>query len=323
MTHDFRHDPVMLDEMLVAIDPQDGEVYLDGTFGAGGYTRAILNKANCKVIAFDRDPEARPRYDGMTAEHRARCTFVDAPFSEMAERLRALNISGVDGVVLDLGVSSPQLDDAARGFSFRFSGPLDMRMDPRVGESAADVVNSRDEEELANIIYIYGEDRKSRSIARAIVAARKIARIETTDQLASIIRRVIRVSPKDQSDPCTRTFQALRIFVNTELDELSAALRSAMTILNTGGRLVVVTFHSLEDRIVKQFFQTHGGRAARPSRYAPDIEIAAPLLTLPTSKAIPPTEAEVRRNPRARSAHLRIAIRTDAPLGPEFQETAA
>lgn len=309
------HDPVMLNEMLAALAPVNDEIYVDGTFGAGGYTRAILQSApGCRVIAFDRDPEARVRFEALPSDVRARVTFVDAPFSQMRTCLEALGQTDVNGVVLDLGVSSPQLDQAERGFSFRFDGPLDMRMDPRSGESAADVVNGYDEKALADIIYQYGEERQSRSVARAIVTARKEGSITSTQELATIIRRVIRKSPKDTSDPCTRTFQGLRIFVNRELDELDAALDAGITVLKEGGRLVVVTFHSLEDRMVKQFMQDKSGRTARPSRYAPDVVAASPVLNLPSTKALPPSDAETRRNPRARSAHLRVAIRTAAPL---------
>ena len=310
------HRPVMLREMLAAIAPADGEVYVDGTFGAGGYTQAILDAADCRVIAFDRDPEARARYDALPASVRDRCTFIDAPFSSLHSALSAQGITSINGVVLDLGVSSPQLDDAARGFSFRGDGPLDMRMDPRTGANAADLVNTLPERELADILFQYGEEKKSRAIARAIVDARRTQPITTTAQLANLIRRVIKASPRDTIDPATRSFQALRIAVNDELGELRAALQSALQCLAPGGRLVVVTFHSLEDRIVKQFFTTHGGRAPNTSRHLPTIGAAtAPaLLDLPTIKPIAPSDDEVAVNPRARSAHLRRAIRTDIAI---------
>lgn len=320
MTKANTHLPVMLREVLASLAPRDGDVIVDGTFGAGGYTAAITASARCHVYAFDRDPDAKARYNALPDDVKTNCTFIDAAFSDLAQEMKAHDIAALDGVVLDLGVSSPQLDDAARGFSFRFDGPLDMRMDPRVGQSAADLVNTMAERDLANLIYEYGEDKKSRSIARAIVAARAEGPITTTTALARIIRSVIRPSPKDTIDPCTRTFQALRIAVNGELDELRAVLRAALAMLKVGGRLVVVTFHSLEDRIVKQFFQTYSDRAARPSRYAPDVAVSPPLLSLVSNKAIAPSDDEVAMNPRARSAHLRAAIRTDAALWPEFQE---
>lgn len=310
---DFSHDPVMLAEMRAAMAPQANEIYVDATFGAGGYTSALLADAPCRVIAFDRDPEAATRHMAMPAALRDRCTFVDAPFSDMGTQLQTLGVTGVNGVVMDLGVSSPQLDDAARGFSFRFSGPLDMRMDPRAGLSAADVVNDYDEKEIADILYLYGEERRARAIARAIIAARQDARIESTDALAAIIRRVVKTSPKDLIDPCTRSFQALRIFVNRELDELEAGLAAATRALKPQGRLVVVSFHSLEDRIVKQFLYRHAGRAGRPSRHLPEDTAAAPLYILHPARAQGPSAAECVRNPRARSAKMRVAIRTTAP----------
>jgi 16S rRNA (cytosine1402-N4)-methyltransferase len=320
MTATFTHIPVMLPDMIAALSPRDGQTYIDGTFGAGGYTRAILESADCKVIAFDRDPEARARYDAMPENLRARCRFIDAPFADMADHLDG---EQVDGVVLDLGVSSPQIDDPARGFSFRFNGPLDMRMDPRVGASAADVVNNADETDLANIIYDLGEDRKSRSIARAIVAARKEAPITTTQQLASIVRRVVRPGKGDTSDPCTRTFQALRLFVNNELDQLQAALRAALTLLQTGGRLVVVSFHSLEDRIVKRFLQEFSARSAQPSRHIPVTVDLPAYLDVPQTRAQSPSDDEARANSRSRSAHLRCAIRTTTTLPPNFCEVTS
>lgn len=309
------HAPVMLNEMLAALAPQNDEIYVDGTFGAGGYARAILTlSSTARVIAFDRDPAARARYDDLPENIRARVTFVDAPFSTLSQELKRLNIDTVHGVVLDLGVSSPQLDLPERGFSFRMEGPLDMRMNPRVGESAADVVNTYDEKSLADIIYQYGEERQSRGVAKAIITARKTAPIRTTTELATIIRRVVRTSPKDKIDPCTRTFQGLRIYINRELDELATVLQAALIALKPGGRLVVVTFHSLEDRIVKQFFQSQSGRTARPSRHAPDTGHSAPLLDIPQARALAPSKGEIARNPRSRSAHLRLAIRTTTPL---------
>jgi 16S rRNA (cytosine1402-N4)-methyltransferase len=313
------HIPVMMADMMAALGPQNGETYIDGTFGAGGYTTAILNAAKtAHVVAFDRDPEARARYDAMPDATRAHITFIDAPFSNMHDELAAHSISNVDGVVFDLGVSSPQIDNAARGFSFRFDGPLDMRMDPRAGLSAADIVNTYDERDLANIIFKYGEEHKSRAIARAIVNARKTAPIQTTEQLAAIIRTVIRPNPRDKIDPCTRTFQALRIAVNAELDELERALPAAVSVLKPGGRLVVVTFHSLEDRIVKDFFKTFSGRAPGASRHVPQTIQAEPLLSIDTHRAQNASDDEAQKNPRARSAKLRVAVRTAAPIPHNF-----
>jgi 16S rRNA (cytosine1402-N4)-methyltransferase len=287
---------------------------VDGTFGGGGYTTAFLNHAPCRVIAFDRDPAAKQRYQAMPAPLKERCLFIDAPFSQMIPQLAQHQIDQVDAVVLDLGVSSPQLDVAERGFSFRLDGPLDMRMDPRRGLSAADVINTHSADEIANIIYQYGEDRQSRRIARAIVAARQIAPITTTGALATVIRRVIPLHPRDLSDPCTRTFQALRIFVNGELDELQQVLAASLSVLKTGGRLVVVSFHSLEDRIVKQFMAQHGGRTRHTTRHAPAVQAAPIYLRLDQYRAISASNDEITRNPRSRSAHLRVAIRTDQPL---------
>jgi 16S rRNA (cytosine1402-N4)-methyltransferase len=318
------HAPVMLAEMLAALAVRDGETYVDGTFGAGGYTGAILETPGARVVAFDRDPAARVRYDLWPEDRQARCVFIDAPFSAMRDELTARGLAPVDGVVLDLGVSSPQLDVAERGFSFRFDGPLDMRMDPRVGVSAADVVNQTAEADLANLIYDLGEEKQSRAVARAIVAARKIAPITTTQGLAGIVRSVVRKSGKDGIDPATRTFQALRIFVNDELGELRRVLVAAVAVLRAGGRLVVVTFHSLEDRIVKQFFTEYSGRAPAPSRFMPAVGISAPsLLAVSTARAVSPGAAETSRNPRARSAHLRVAVRTEAPLPVNFMARGA
>jgi 16S rRNA (cytosine1402-N4)-methyltransferase len=314
MTHSPEHIPVMLAEVMTALAPVSGETYVDATFGLGGYTRRILAETECQVIAFDRDPAARAHYEALPHDARARCTFIDAPFSRLQDELNARDLAPVDGVVFDLGVSSPQLDKAERGFSFRFDGPLDMRMDPRVGISASEVVNTYDEGAIADILYTYGEEKKSRRIARAIVTARKNAPIETTGRLASVIRSVMPPKGADPIDPCTRSFQALRIFVNDELDELRRALTSALTVLHTGGRLVVVTFHSLEDRIVKQFMTNESGRSAKPSRYAPITAAERPAyLNLVHTKVLSASEAESRANPRARSAKLRVAIRTATP----------
>ncbi len=303
------HIPVMLADMLVALNPQPNGIYIDGTFGAGGYTRAILDQApGSKVIAFDRDPDARARYDEMDPSYKSRCTFIDAPFSTMHEHLTDMGIKSVNGVVLDLGVSSPQLDCGERGFSFRFDGPLDMRMDPRTGQSAADVLNTASEQDIADILYTYGEERKSRSIARAVVQDRVARPFQTTQDFANLVRRIVKTSPRDTSDPATRSFQALRIYVNRELDELQDALQSAVRIIQKDGRLVVVTFHSLEDRIVKQFMQEKSGTAAGPSRYIPIQKQDAPVLKLITPRGQPASDTEQEKNPRSRSARLRAAL---------------
>lgn len=305
------HIPVMLGEVLSHLSPRDREIYIDGTLGAGGYTRAILDHADCNVIAIDRDPEAHRRAAAWTGEYGSRLILVYNTFGNVAD------VPGerVHGFVLDLGVSSMQLDQGERGFSFRFDGPLDMRMDPTSGQSAADLVNTLPEKELADILYAYGDERHSRRIAKAIAEARQTRPFKTTGELASLIRSVLPRSKKDDIDPATRTFQALRIAVNDELGELERALEGAEQILAEGGRLVVVTFHSLEDRIVKMFLKERSGDIASPSRHIP---IAAPqkdepTFTLISKKAVEPSEAEIKNNPRARSAKLRAAIRTAAP----------
>lgn len=312
------HIPVMLNEVLATVKPADGEVYVDATFGAGGYTTAILEAADCTVLAIDRDRTALACGAALKEKYGARLHLLHGPFGEAKALVRAAGYEQVDGIVADLGVSSMQIDQAQRGFSFRFDGPLDMRMDQDSGEeTAADVVNSYDEKELANIIYHYGEERKSRHIAKAIIKARAESPIETTAQLADIVRGVVPRSPKDQSDPATRTFQALRIHVNHELEQVEQLLAASLPLLNEGGRLVVVSFHSLEDTLVKRFTQAHCGRVPSQSRHMPVADPslssqAAPAhFTLPSRKAIFPTDDESRDNPRSRSARLRVAIRTD------------
>ena len=302
----------MLGEVLRFLDPQDGEIYVDGTLGAGGYTRAILASApSCRVIAIDRDPEAHQRAEAWCADYGDRLTLVHNTFGNVQNCVSR----PVNGMVLDIGVSSMQIDQAERGFSFRFEGPLDMRMDRQSGESAADLVNTMEEGALADLIYAYGDERHSRRIARAIVAERKIQPITSTGKLASIIRAVSPKTRKDDIDPATRTFQALRIAVNDELGELERALAGAEEILAEGGRLVVVTFHSLEDRIVKNFLKERSGDTPSPSRYLPDAPQSAhaPSFKLLSRKAVEAGEEETARNPRARSAKLRAAIRTGAP----------
>lgn len=312
---DAPHIPVMLNEVLAALKPAANEIYVDGTLGAGGYTRGILNAdKNCKVIAIDRDQTAHDMAAKWGAEYAGRLTLVRNSFGNLEEALSGMDIESVDGLVLDLGVSSMQFDEADRGFSFRFDAPLDMRMDRSSGQTAADIVNTMAEEALANLIYLYGEERKSRHVASAIVKARAIAKIATTKQLADIIRSVIHVSPRDKIDPSTRTFQALRIAVNDELGELESVLAAAERVLKVGGRLVVVTFHSLEDRIVKNFLNEKARPAPSPSRHVP-IALDAPQnrlsFSLITKKPVLPTESEMKINSRSRSAKLRGAIRLE------------
>src|SRR5215472_711799 len=247
-----RHVPVLAREVVDALRPRDGGRYLDGTFGAGGYTSAMLDRAECQMIAIDRDPDAIAAGQALAERYAPRLRLIEGRFGDMAELLSAEGVDEVDGVALDLGVSSMQFDQAERGFSFRASGPLDMRMDKR-GPSAADLVNEADEAEIADIIWRYGEERKSRRVAHAIVERRQKQRIETTAELAEIVRRAVGPSARDESDPATRTFQALRIAVNDELGELERGLAAAEQVLAPGGRLAVVSFHSLEDRAVKDF----------------------------------------------------------------------
>lgn len=306
-----RHVPVMLAEVLAALGPKDGAVIVDGTFGAGGYTRAILAAAKTRVIAIDRDPDAIAGGAGLLAEARGRLELVHGRFGDLDAITRAAGYPAVDGVVLDIGVSSMQLDEAARGFSFRADGPLDMRMG-QTGESAADLVARLDEKQLADLIYTYGEERLSRPIARAILRERAEAPILTTRRLADIVAKVVRTKPGD-IHPATRTFQALRIAVNDELGELERALAAAERILKPGGRLVVVTFHSLEDRIVKQFLADRSATRAAGSRHAPVVALPEPTFALIGRKALAASQAEALANPRARSAKLRAAERTAAP----------
>jgi len=304
------HIPVLGTPALEFLNVRDGGVYVDGTFGAGGYTRAILGQANCRVIGIDRDQTAIALGADLVEQAQGRLTLVEDRFSSLDVVVRDCGHDAVDGIVLDVGVSSMQLDQAARGFSFRLDGPLDMRMGGE-GPSAADVVNAASERDLANIIYILGEERFSRQIARAIVKARSETPLATTRALADIVAGAVRTRPGD-IHPATRTFQALRIFVNDELAELAMALVAAEHVLKPGGRLVVVSFHSLEDRIVKSFLaarsETRGG-----SRHAPELRRAAPSFTVLTRRPVVADEDEVARNPRARSAKLRAGARTDAP----------
>jgi 16S rRNA (cytosine1402-N4)-methyltransferase len=303
------HIPVLLNEIVEAIDPKEGEIVVDGTFGGGGYTKAILDKAHCRVFAIDRDPDAIERGKELSSHLDDRLQMFEGCYGDMA----ALVNQKVNAVVLDIGVSSFQIDEADRGFSFREDGPLDMRM-AQSGESAADVVNTYPEKDIADIIYKYGEERRSRQVAHAIVEARKEEEITTTNQLAKIVRSVV-WQAKDKIDPATRTFQGLRIYVNDELGELERGLSAAEEILLPGGRLVVVTFHSLEDRIVKNFFKERSGSTPRGNRYMPDAGDQGPQATFSiiNRKPIAPRDEECRENPRARSSKLRAALRTDAP----------
>jgi 16S rRNA (cytosine1402-N4)-methyltransferase len=306
-----RHIPVLLPQVLQVLAPKAGERFIDGTFGAGGYARAILAVAPCEVLALDRDPTAIAAGRALEAQFGGRLKLAETPFSRMEDAAKSIGWDRVDGVVLDLGVSSMQLDEAERGFSFIRDGPLDMRMSSE-GLSAADVVNTFEKEEIGNILYEFGEERRSRAIAAAIVKDRVSAPFERTGQLAGLVSRVLGRRPDDPKHPATRTFQALRLYVNDELGELERALAAAERILKPGGRLAVVTFHSLEDRIVKRFLTERSGKKPRSSRYLPDQnQDPAPSFQLKDRHGIEPTEDEIVVNPRARSARLRSAIRTD------------
>ncbi|MEM8842452.1 MAG: 16S rRNA (cytosine(1402)-N(4))-methyltransferase RsmH [Pseudomonadota bacterium] len=303
------HLPVLLDEVIAALAPVEGGVFVDGTFGAGGYTRALLEAGAALVIGVDRDPDAVAA--GRRRVPSERLVLVEGRFSEMDLLAREAAPGPVAGVVLDIGVSSMQLDQAARGFSFMRDGPLDMRM-AQSGLSAGDLVNAAGEQLLADIIFHYGEDRASRRIARAIVQARDRAPIRRTGELAEVVAACLPASRKGQVHPATRTFQALRIAVNDELGELARALTAAERLLEPGGRLGIVTFHSLEDRIVKRFFQIASGREGQGSRHLPARRPDAPRFEAP-AKPVTAASEELARNPRARSARLRSAIRTQAP----------
>ena len=306
-----RHVPVLLEEVIAALAPSPGAVIIDATFGAGGYTRRLLD-AGTIVHAFDRDPDAiaMGRNWPETREVPPRLVLHPRRFSEMVEGMAEAGIARVDGIAMDIGVSSMQLDEAARGFAFATDGPLDMRMG-QDGPSAADFVNGADEAVIADVLFQYGEERQSRRVARAIVAARPLT---TTGELARVIRKSLGYRPGAPKDPATRSFQAIRIHVNAELDELIQALAAAEKLLCPGGRLAVVSFHSLEDRIVKQFLREASGALASTSRHLPQVAPAAAPVFAKPSKAIRPSAAELLRNPRARSATLRAATRTDVPF---------
>ena len=298
------HYPVMLNEVLDSLDIKDGKIYVDATFGNGGYSEAILNKANCKLIALDRDNTVLSRVEELKKQYGNRFEFRQGCFGNFA----SLISENIDGAVFDIGVSSMQLDQTERGFSFAKEAPLDMRMS-QTGVSAKDLVNSLSENELADILYNYGEEKKSRQIAKKIVEARKTKLIETTVELANIIYQVNKRSFNQNIDPATRSFQALRIAVNDELNELSKGLSGAASRLNKNGRLVVVDFHSLEDRIVKTFMKENSDKKEHVSRYRQGSKLNSNALFSFTSKAIVPTAQELELNSRSRSAKLRYAIR--------------
>lgn len=314
------HVPVLLDEVIAALDPTPGMLIVDATFGAGGYSRRLLD-AGATVHAFDRDPDAiaAGRLWPETQEEPPRLVLHARRFSEMVAALSEVGISRVDGVVMDVGVSSMQLDQPARGFAFAADGPLDMRMEKQ-GLSAADFLNTAPEGQIADVLFQYGEERQSRRVARAIVAARPLS---TTGELAHVVRKALGYRPHNNKgsapkDPATRSFQAIRIHVNAELDELGEGLAAAEALLGSGGRLAVVSFHSLEDRIVKQFLRRASGAVASASRHLPQAAPAAAPTFARVAKAVRPSDAEIARNPRARSATLRAATRTDAPAQAAF-----
>ncbi|HUS97148.1 MAG TPA: 16S rRNA (cytosine(1402)-N(4))-methyltransferase RsmH [Hyphomicrobiaceae bacterium] len=319
----LRHIPVLLPEVLAALQPRGGAHYIDGTFGGGGYTRAILEAADCRVTALDRDPQAIRDGQCMADALPGRLQLVQACFGDLADGIPELGDELFDGVVLDIGVSSMHLDQAERGFSFQADGPLDMRMGAEGGidwggrPSAADLVNTLEAGPLADIIYQLGEERRSRQIASAIVRAREAGPIERTVQLANIVARAYGRPPKDGRHPATRTFQALRIAVNDELGELGRGLEGAERVLKPGGRLVVVTFHSLEDRVVKRFFTERAGRMGGGSRHRPELNQFDPqTFRNVNQRPLTPGNEEIAANPRARSAKLRFGERTEEPSRP-------
>ncbi|PDW04914.1 16S rRNA (cytosine(1402)-N(4))-methyltransferase RsmH [Candidatus Viridilinea mediisalina] len=315
MSEAFHHVPVLLDAVLEALQPQPGGVYLDGTLGGGGHAQAILQAAQPagRLLGLDADPaalvaaQARLLAAGLPPES---FRLHHAPFAQLAHIAHQDGVQQVDGILLDLGVSSHQLDTPARGFSFTNDGPLDMRLDPTCGPTAADLVNDLEETVLADLIYRYGEERASRRIARQIVAQRRQAPLRTTAELAALVARALGRGGRERIHPATRTFQALRIAVNAELDQLEAALPQAVTLLRPGGRLAVISFHSLEDRIVKHYFRAVSG-------YGGSANPLPPQLRIITKKPVEATAAEVAHNPRARSAKLRVAERCIETLSME------
>ena len=301
------HEPVLLEEVVAGLAVRPGSTHVDGTFGAGGYSKALLGAGAGRVIAFDRDPTAIA--EGRSLVPDPRLELIHERFSRMDRALADRGVGPVDGVALDIGVSSMQLDRADRGFSFSRDGPLDMRMS-QSGQSAADFVNGADEAEIARILKLFGEEPRARTVARAIVAARPLTR---TAELAAVVRKALGYRQGQKSDPATRTFQAIRIHLNAELDELEQGLRAAERVLGTGGRLAVVTFHSLEDRIVKRFLKERSGNLPAGSRHRPQIARGPAPTFEKVARPAAPSERELARNPRARSARLRTAVRTDAP----------
>lgn len=312
MTGDAPHIPVMLEEVVAALAPIEGGRFVDGTFGAGGYTGALLDAGAAAVVAIDRDPTAIAAGRARAVGSGGRLTLMEGRFSELDDLAGEAGVGEADGVVLDIGVSSMQLDEAGRGFSFRTDGPLDMRMS-REGISAADVVNGFDPRDIARILQIYGEERQAGRIARAIAAARQKAPLTRTRELAAVVEQVLGAKRFGEAHPATRTFQAIRIYVNGELDELADALEAAERLLSEGGRLVVVTFHSLEDRIVKRFLAERSRTVAQGSRHLPEQALPPATFRLVDKGALEPGAAECERNPRARSAKLRAGVRTAAP----------
>lgn len=300
-----KHIPVLLNEVIDCLKPQKGGVYVDATFGNGGYTKAILDASDCKVIAIDRDPTVLPRAEELKKEYGSRFSFIQGKFGDFAELVK----EQIDGAVFDIGVSSMQIDNAERGFSFSHDGELDMRMSCN-GQSAKDLVNTLSEKELADIFYNYGEEKKSYQIARKIVQYREAKTIETTKELAEIIYTVIH-KKFGETDPATRTFQALRIAVNDELGELQNGLKGATERLKGNGVLAVVSFHSLEERIVKNYFKEQSGKTVGTSRYMPETKTNKPIIFSTYSKAISASKCETEKNPRSRSAKLRYAIKNE------------
>lgn len=301
------HVPVLLEEVVAGLAITQGDTIVDATFGAGGYARALLNAGAGRVIGFDRDPDAIANGPSLVPD--SRLTLIEERFSLMEQALRDRDLLPIDGVTMDIGVSSMQLDQAERGFAFSNDGPLDMRMS-QSGQTAAEFLNEADEAEIARVIREYGEEPRARKVAQAIVAARPLTR---TAELAAVVRKALGHHAGMKSDPATRTFQAIRIHLNAELDELEQGLRAAERSLRAGGRLAVVTFHSLEDRIVKRFLRARSGSAPAGSRHRP-LAAAGPSPSFEqVAKPLSPSDGELARNPRARSARLRTAVRTDAP----------
>jgi 16S rRNA (cytosine1402-N4)-methyltransferase len=313
------HVPVLIDEVIKALAIEDGDTLVDGTFGAGGYTRAMLSAGAGRVIGLDRDPDAIEAGRSLVPDRyfeEGRLILVEERFSQMDRALAERGMDSVDAIALDIGVSSMQIDQAERGFSFQADGPLDMRME-KSGLTAAEFLNSADEAEIARILRDYGEEPRARAIARAIIAARPV---ERTAELAAIVRRAAGFRPGQKSDPATRTFQAIRIHLNAELDELEEGLEAAERALRPGGRLAVVTFHSLEDRIVKRFLRTRSGASPASSRHRPELIDPNPPTFERVAKPVSPGERELAANPRARSARLRSAVRTAAPARKETRQ---